>query len=39
MILETDDKSKLEELRRNTDKPFTVKTSEHIPIGYALAIY
>ena len=35
MIVETDDKSKLE----NKDKSFTVKTSEHIPIEYELAIY
>ena len=37
MIVETD-KSKLEELRKNKHKSFTVKTSKHIRIGYAMEI-
>ena len=39
MIVETDDESKLEELRKNKDKSFTVNTSKHIRTGYTLVIY
>ena len=37
MIVETDDPSKPEELRKN--KSSTIKTSEHITIWFALAFY
>ena len=37
MTVETDDPSKPEELRKN--KSSTIKTSEHITIWFALAIY
>ena len=36
MIVETDDQSKSEELRKN--KSSTVKNGEHIPIGFVQAI-
>ena len=39
MIVETDDQSKLKELRKNQGESYTVKTNEHMPIGFALAIY
>ena len=39
MIAETDDQPKVEELRKNKHKLSTVKTGEHIPIGFALASY
>ena len=36
MIVETDEQSNL---GKNKDKSFTVKTSEHIPIGFVLAVH
>ena len=39
MIVKTDDQSKLKKSIENTDKSFTIKTGDHIPIGFALAIY
>ena len=39
MIVEPDDQSKLKELRKNQGESYTVKTNEHMPIGFALAIY
>ena len=39
MIVETDDQSKPEELRKNKNKPSTIKTGEDKSIGFVLPIY
>lgn len=39
MFVDTNDQLKLRELRKNKDKSFTVKTSEHIPIGFVFTIH
>ena len=40
IIVERDDQSKVGgKLRKNKDKSFAIKTSEHITIVFALAIY
>ena len=39
MIVDTDDQSKLEELRKNKDESFTVKTGKHAPIKLALTVH
>ena len=34
-----DDQSKIEQVRKNINKSFTEKLSEHMPTGFALAVY
>ena len=38
MIVETDNQLKLEN-KENKDELFTVKTGEHLPLGFALTVY
>ena len=39
MIIETDNHSKLEKLKKNMDKPNTQKIIEHKPTGFAVAVF
>ena len=39
MIVETNNQSKLGELRINKDESFTIKTDEHTSLGSELSVY
>ena len=34
MIVDTDDQSKLEQLKKSNDKSYNVKSAEHIPVKF-----
>ena len=39
MIAEENNSSKPEEVRKNMNKSYNIKTADYIPVGFVLAIY